>query len=212
MAGIFDVVVDDREPMHFIKLFEDVGAGSVRVERLKVGDFLVNQRWIFERKTIADFCASLVDGRLFLQAARMLQSSGLPIIILEGGSRQEVEKLHVKREAIQGALITLSVFFNIPVLRAMDAEEAVSLINYTVTQEERFGKKTAKRYGYRPKRKRARQLFVLEGLPGVGRDKAAKLLDNFGSVEAVVTAAADELAAVDGIGTVTAQRIRNILS
>ncbi|MFO7936194.1 MAG: ERCC4 domain-containing protein [Kiritimatiellia bacterium] len=147
MGGIIDVVIDDREPGEFVGLFKDAGATSVRVERLRVGDFLVNQHWVFERKTIADLCASLVDGRLFRQALKRLKSSGYPVIILEGRSK-DAEEVHVSRESIQGALITLSVFFNIPVLRAMDGEELVHLIEYTVVQEGRFQKNAIHRYGY----------------------------------------------------------------
>ena len=64
------------------------------------------------------------------------------------------------------------------------------------------------RPGYRPKRKRARQLFLLQGLPGVGPERAARLLERFGSVQAVVTASLDDLATVDGIGEKTAAKMR----
>ena len=210
MGGIVDVVIDDREPEQFVELFRDAGAASVRVERLSVGDFIVNQRWVFERKTIADLCASLVDGRLFKQAVGMLRSAGHPVVILEGRSK-DADGVNVSREAIQGALITLSVFFNIPVLRAMDSEELVRLIEYTVVQEGRFQKSAIHRHGYRPKRKKTRQIFLLQGLPGIGRDKAVKLLEKFGSVEEVITADEDELAEVDGIGKITARKIRTVL-
>ena len=141
----------------------------------------------------------------------MLKSAGHPVIILEGRSK-DVEGIHVSRESIQGALITLSVFFNIPVLRALNAEELVHLVEYTVIQEGRFQKNAVHRHGYRPKRRKNRQLFILQGLPGIGRDKAVRLLEKFGSVEEVVTADEDELAEVDGIGKTTAKRIRTILS
>jgi len=65
--------------------------------------------------------------------------------------------------------------------------------------------------GYRPKGKRARQLFLLQGLPGVGPERAARLLDRFGSVQSVMTASADDLAAVNGIGERTAAKIRWVL-
>jgi len=120
--------------------------------------------------------------------------------------------VHVSREAIQGALITLSVFFNIPVLRAMDAEELVRLVEYIVIQEGRVQKNAVHRHGYRPKRRKSRQLFILQGLPGIGRDIAVRLLEKFGSVEKVVTADEDELAEVEGIGKIKAKRIRAILS
>ena len=64
------------------------------------------------------------------------------------------------------------------------------------------------RHGYRPKNKRKRQLFILQGLPGVGRERAEKLLARFGSVEAAVSASNSELESVDGIGKSIADKIR----
>ena len=49
---------------------------------------------------------------------------------------------------------------------------------------------------------------MLQGLPGVGPGRAQLLLDHFGSVEAILTAATEELAAVHGIGKRTAHGIR----
>jgi Fanconi anemia group M protein len=51
-------------------------------------------------------------------------------------------------------------------------------------------------------------MFLLQGLPGVGRKRAASLLDAFGSVEAVMGADTGELVNVEGIGTTTAEAIR----
>lgn len=209
-GGGMKVVIDDREPAEFAELFRAAGAKSVSVAHLSMGDFIVNGRWLFERKTMGDFCASLVDGRLFKQALRMLQWEGPVVLLLEGGSR-ECTQSHVSREAIQGALITLSVFLKIPVLRALDSEEAVRLIGYVVEQEMRFSKGSVVRHGYRPKKRRARQLYILQGLPGIGRERAENLLEAFGSIEAVVMAEAEELAEVEGIGKVIAGRIREIV-
>ncbi|MGZ8268464.1 MAG: helix-hairpin-helix domain-containing protein [Burkholderiales bacterium] len=64
------------------------------------------------------------------------------------------------------------------------------------------------RGGYRPRGKRARQLFILQGLPGVGPQHARRLIDHFGSVEGVVTASTDELSAISGIGRHIAEKIR----
>lgn len=49
---------------------------------------------------------------------------------------------------------------------------------------------------------------ILQGLPGVGSERAARLLDEFGSVEAVVTATSKELQSVEGIGKNIANRIK----
>jgi NAD-dependent DNA ligase len=64
------------------------------------------------------------------------------------------------------------------------------------------------RHGYRPKNYRKRQLFILQGLPGVGRERAERLLARFGSVEAAISASSDELQSVDGIGKSIAEKIK----
>ena len=50
------------------------GEFDVRMGRLATGDYLIDDEVLVERKTVADFAASLVDGRLFPQAARLAQS------------------------------------------------------------------------------------------------------------------------------------------
>ena len=64
------------------------------------------------------------------------------------------------------------------------------------------------RHGYRPKDKRKTQLFILQGLPGVGPERAGRFLDSFGSVEAAISARSSELQSVDGIGKSIADKIK----
>lgn len=56
------------------------------------------------------------------------------------------------------------------------------------------------RRGYKPKGKRKQQLFILQGLPDAGSGRAARFLDEFGSVEALVTATSKALQSVEGLG------------
>jgi ERCC4-type nuclease len=160
-----------------------------------------------ERKTAADFAASLIDGRLFRQVAVLALAPERAVLMVEGRD-QEWRDTGVRREALQGALITIGVFFGVTVLHSDAPEETARLLVYLGRQAQRIAQGGLPRSGYRPKRKRARQLFLLQGLPGVGPERAARLLDRFGSVEAVVTASADALAAVDGIGEKTAAKMR----
>ena len=203
-----NVVIDHREPELFRSLFAETD--EVSTAQLACGDFRVDGQWLFERKTIQDLCISLVDGRLFKQALALMKADAHPVYILEGRSA-DVERSGVGRESIQGALVTLGVFFRLPVLRSLKPEETVRLMRYTVEQGYRCAKGGVQRYGYRPKGRRARQLYVLQGLPGIGKKRAAVLMDHFGSVEAVVCAGEDELAEVDGMGIPTAQAIRSLV-
>ncbi len=203
-----NVVIDHREPEVFRNLFAETDV--VSTAQLECGDFLINDRWLFERKTIRDLCVSLVDGRLFRQALALLKTEFQPVVILEGRSR-DVAKSKMGREPVQGALITLTVFFGLPVLRSFDPEETVRLMRYTVEQDVRLAAGAVHRFGYRPKKNRARRLYVLQGLPCIGKKRAEALLDYFGCIESVMCASEEQLANVEGIGPSTAQAIRNLV-
>ena len=129
-----------------------------------------------------------------------------PAMIIEGTTK-DLTSSKMSRESMQGALISLSLFWGIPVLRSMSAEETAHLMVYAGRQMDWIAKGGIKRSGCRPKTKRKRQLYILQGLPGVGPERAETLLNHFGSVAAVTQAAAEELAALDGIGPKTAQTI-----
>jgi Fanconi anemia group M protein len=56
-----------------------------------------------------------------------------------------------------------------------------------------------------------RQQFIIEGLPGVSATLAQRLLDHFGSVEAVMKASEKELCKVKGIGGTIAKEIIEVV-
>jgi ERCC4-type nuclease len=203
-----DVAADDREhASEVIQHLLEIPGVSVCTERLAAGDYMADRRILFERKTLRDFSISIVDGRLFKQMAALAKTRNKAALILEG-TAGDAESVGVRREAMQGALITISLLLGIPVLRSMSAAETAHLIVYAARQLQAVGKSGFQRLGYRPGSKKGRQLFILQGLPGVGRERALRLLDRFGSVEAVVRAKREELLAVEGVGAKTADRIR----
>ena len=203
-----DIVVDDREHApDIVDCLRSIASVSVRIERLKLGDYLADQKLLFERKTLPDLALSIVDGRLFKQMTALTKTSYKAVLILEG-SGKDTESLGVRREALQGALITVSLIFGVPILRSMTPEETARLIVYAARQVQSLGKAGYPRPGYRPKTKKGRQLHILQGLPGVGPDRALRLLEKFGSVEAVMRAGLEDLMAIEGIGAKTADRIR----
>ena len=201
------VIADDREPdagvVSALRSLPDV---SIVIKRLSCGDYLVDGRILFERKTLADFDRSIVDGRLFPQMVRMAKSKHRPVLILEGGGK-DAGGLAVRREALQGALISISLILGIPVLRALNPEETARLMVYAARQVLSAGKEGCLRPGYRPKGKKSRQLYILQGLPGVGETRAMKLLEKFGSVSGVMGANREELVGVEGIGPKLADAI-----
>jgi DNA excision repair protein ERCC-4 len=202
------IIVDDRErDSGTITALAEMKGVAVRVERLSLGDYFVDGRLLFERKTLGDFALSVIDGRLFSQMIRLAGVPQAKALILEGTGKDSM-RVNIRREAMQGALITATLILGIPVLRSKDPLETAHLMIYAAHQARVVAKAGLQRHGYRPRGQRKRQLTILQGLPGIGRDRALRLLENFGSVEAVVTASRADLQRVRGIGERIAEKIR----
>jgi DNA excision repair protein ERCC-4 len=212
-AERIQVVVDDRERVSGVAAeLEKLGGITIRFEQLAVGDYCIDGAVLIERKTAADFAQSLIDGRLFSQAKRMATSSLRSAYIIEG-TGAEWSALGVSREALQGALVTLMLIFDIPVFRSVDPAESARLILYTGAQLMRL--RDPNHVPYREakaKRKKTQQRRILQSLPGIGPDRAKRLLERFGTVRACFEASANELQRVDGIGPKIAAAIDAVLS
>ncbi len=212
MTPRITIVADDRERVGEVPaVLATMPDVTLTIRRLSVGDYRINDYLRVERKTLLDFATSIVDGRLFKQMIRLAGTSLKGILVLEGvGS--DMQRIGVQRQALQGALITVSLILGIPVLRSMHAEETARLIVYAARQMDLATTEGIGRPGYRPKTKRKRQLFILQGLPGVGAKRALDLLDRFGSVLGVISASASELAEVQGVGPGTAAGIKDAVA
>jgi len=203
-----NIIADDREnKSEVIESLMGIENVKVSIYRLSIGDYQVDNRLIVERKTLKDFVVSIIDGRLFKQMLCLANSKSEGVLILEGTVSDMVE-IGMTREAMQGALITVSLILGIPVLRSKDPSETAKLMVYIGRQIESMAMGGVQRHGYRPKNKRKRQLFILQGLPGIGPGRAGRLLDRFGSVEAAISGSSSELQSVDGIGKSIADKIR----
>ena len=202
------IVADDRErKSDVIESLLEMENVEVDIKRLSIGDYQINNRVIVERKTLKDFAISIIDGRLFSQMVRLANSKSQGVLILEGTAGNSVD-IGVTREAMQGALITVSLIMGIPVLRSRNPAETAKLIIFIARQVKSTDSRGVQRHGYQPKGLRYRQRYILQGLPKVGRERADRLLDRFGSVEAVISAGIDDLQTVDGIGRNIAEKIK----
>lgn len=201
------LVMDDRErrgPM--LRVLEQCDAFRVETRRLVVGDYLLDHSLLIERKTLPDFVSSIEDGRIFSQALRLAETNLPAALILEGRGR-DLSGCRMRWEAIQGALVTVALFIGIPVLRSRSPSDTVRTLLYTARQRRAVANGALVRRGRRPKNKRALQSHILQGFPGIGPERARRLLDHFGGVGAVVAAPSDSLQAVVGIGPRTAGRL-----
>lgn len=203
------ILVDHREKSS--GMFEELGNRfEIESGNLSSGDYLINLRILVERKTARDFVLSLVDTRLFRQVRRM-KNQGFRSVLLVEGNPFETD-LDVSPEAIKGALLSVAVIWQLPVIFSGSRTETAGIFESIGRLDEKRLDILPLRGGYRPKRIFSRQLYFLQGLPGVGPVTAKRLMARFGTPARALSASEKELISVRGIGKEKAALIRKVLN
>ena len=204
-----NIIVDDREtPSGIADLLESPGNKVIR-KRLIYGDYLIDGKIVVERKTANDFIISVIDGRLFRQIRELKKIRMRVVLIIEGDPYRTNHA--IDPNAVRGALISISVVWQVPVMFSSSTEDTAKQLQIVADQLKDSQNVVPLRCGYRPKRLTNKQLFILQGLPGVGAKLARRLLFHFKSVSGVFSASINEFTEVDGVGSVKAMQIRGVL-
>ena len=189
------VFADSREHGSVIdRLFKN--GINVKVGQLKAGDFIISEDVGVERKTTDDFVNSLVDKRLFEQAQKLKQNFVRPLYIIEGNFENLFSVRNVDSKAILGALTSLILDWQVPLLFSRNPEETADIITNLAKREQVDNKKL---------------VSVIEGLPNIGPTAARNLLKHFTTPKNILNASIEELKEVDGIGKILAEQIRKLL-
>jgi len=197
------LIVDARER----DLFPEMRALFDFEQRtLSVADFLVsdadgNVLLAIERKTAADLEASVRDGRLAEQRARMLEAYGERAAYLIEGS------LQLSDARIAGPLVGLVVRHRVPVFRTGDKRETVALLAHLVAAAEkgrlhRYTDAAPAAAADAPKKKVVgadAAVAMLACVSGVSEKAARAVLEVHGSVAGVVDAVRADARALTSI-------------
>ena len=208
-----EIVADQRELdatiARDLSTREDV---DVRLETLAVGDYVLSDRAVVERKSTADFVDSLLnegDRSIFEQIGDAARHYARPIVILEGDGLYEQRNVHPN--AIRGALASLAIDFGASVLRTTDGDDTADLLEVIARREQETEDREVSVHGEKgAKTLTEQQEYVVASIAEIGPVTARTLLADFGSVEAVMTASEGDLTDVEGIGPVTAERITEV--
>jgi ERCC4-type nuclease len=201
-----EVLVDDREPERLFLEFGKRRNLLVTKKRLFAGDILLDDELLVERKTVLDFCQSLKDGRLFNQVIKMSKTKTKAILVIEG-NEENFEKYGFKAEAIQGAIASISLKFNIPVLRSKNVCQTVEILLQCYRQLEKantfqFPKvfRKIKKTGHYYDPVLLQKLKILTSFPGLGLDRSLLLIEKFHRLERLFASSKDEFLSIKGIG------------
>jgi len=180
-------------------------------ETLSMGDFIISDRTAIERKTVDDFVASIIDGRLFEQVSNLKSAYEMPILLIEGESFQTSR--NIAPEAVMGAIASVIVDFGVPVVWTRSPSETALLLLSIARREQSKGERRPRiRMERKPQSTAREQEFLVAGLPLVDAVIARRLLKAFGTVEKVFIASEQELQNVEGIGKKISERIRKLVT
>jgi DNA excision repair protein ERCC-4 len=208
--SIHQLVVDHSEGRSaLLDAVRRTGTFDVRMAQLATGDYLIDNEVLIERKSVADFAASLIDGRLFPQVARLAHSAYRSLLLIEGPPPVSIADVHP--HSLVGGLVSIAAMWRLPVLHSTDSEQSARMLRFLADQIREPQQRVLRRFDRKPKRLASRRLFLLQGLPGVGPALANRLLCHFGCIESVVTADASALAEVRGVGAKKAARILELV-
>ena len=203
------IIIDDRERKSGIpKLLKAVGV-NVEVKTLPIGDYIVSHETVVERKSINDFMSSIFDGRLFDQCNRLKENFKFPIILLEGNV-DEIESITENPLIFYGALSTVAVDFQIPVIPTPNASHTAKLLISLSSRKDSIKGPLLKKIK-KSNNTQKQQLSVLCSLPGVGEKIAVRMLEKFGSPLKVLSASTKDLAKIAGLGESRAKKIKVML-
>ncbi len=202
------IFVDKREMKSGIpEKLRNLGI-QVKEITLEVGDYLISERVVIERKSANDFVNSIIDGRLFEQAMNLVNNFQRPVIIIEG----KFPERGMHPNAIRGAIASLVMDYGITVMQTKDPDETAEFLAIMAKRELKNGGLARLRGEKKPITDKELQLYLVEGLPGVGPELARRLLQKFKTVEGVFTASEKELKEVEKLGPKKAKEIRRILT
>lgn len=200
-----EVFVDSRESEELVLLLRQHGI-NVNLKQLDIGDILISNRVVIERKTSSDFESSIIDNRLFEQAARMRENYEIPILIIEGQMRAE----RIRQNAFIGAYLSMIINYGIHIINVRNIEETARYIAL-ITKKEQIQEAKPLRLLVKTKTFsfRDEQLRVLQAFPSIGPSTAEKILEHYKTLEKFFSSDIKEMENV--IGKARAKKIYELI-
>ena len=182
----------------------------VELRNLPVGDYAISNRVVVERKTVPDFLASIIDGRIFRQSEELLQVER-PYIVIEGPYEHLLGR-KISENAFWGALISLTEM-GIHVIHVNSAEETAKFL-YNLARREIERNKERRMPILKKKAKEDKEiaLRVLASLPYVGEKTAERILERFGSLREFFSAGLPEISSIQGIEGEKGKKVFEIIN
>lgn len=199
------IIYDHREEVSQIPAELTLIGIETKSMQLSLGDYIISDRIIVERKSGNDLAQSIMDGRLFDQAKRLIDTYETPVLIVEGD-------VPMKKAAFQGAIVSV-IKNGISVLTVENTQETVEILNRMALSEVKEKRGPVVRKKHKKKNDpETTAIHALSMIPGISYKKSESLLNQFGSIKAIASLSEKDLTEVEGIGEKTADLIKSVLN
>ncbi len=180
-------------------------------ETLDIGDYIASDEVAIERKESNDFIQSLIDGRLFAQLTTLRTAYRRPVLLIEG--EQLTGLRAVSPASLYGALASIAVRIQVPIIWARNAEETAHILYRIAYLEQIKSQRPLRTRSGETKGTDAEALeYILSGFPGVDTVTSRNILAEFGTLDKIFSASKEDLQKVRGVGPKIAGRIRRLLT
>lgn len=200
------IVADNREKRSGVPNLLAEKDIDVKMAQLSVGDYIINDEIVIERKTKEDFVQSILNRHLFDQCSKLRKTRMIPLIIVEGNPYNT--RHSINPEAIRGALLSVSLSWQIPIIRSTGKEDTVRLL-LMASKQNLNPPVFVHRTGKKPKNKQSQQHYFVQNVPSIGPALAWRLLAHFNTIEQIIMADIKSLEQVEGIGKTKATKLFN---
>jgi len=203
--------MDSREPEDIITLAQVCGV-PCQVRELPVGDIVCEEKSLcIERKTFGDFVSSLIGGHLDKQLLQMETAFEHNYVLVSGWNT----KSKLSENSYVGYLAHLLVRFPKTKLAFVESDEQLFYLARKLIEKTGDGKNVLVEHteAFRVKVPEAKgdvRAMMLACVPGIGIDKAKKILAQM-PLPIMILATESDLTSLDGVGPETAKNIKKYL-
>ena len=208
------IIVDDREPGEICSML-----GEHTQKRLSLGDYIINETLIIERKSASDFVNSLVTKHLKSQVYRLTKAYANPVLAIIGNIYIEAQE-RISRQALIAQLASLTARHNLE-----GARGKISLITFETDYDftlylKYLDKKTTENKPFtNPEIEdldksdiEAVKNAILSLIPDLGEVLVKNLLCKFDSMRNIANASVKELNEVEGFGSKKANAVFKVFN
>ena len=209
------LTIDSREQGRIksaTKYYEQQGL-TVEVQEEQVGDYIFQDKVVFEFKTIADFVSSIQSGRVFNQAINQAENYDYHYVIIQGDEHARAKALAISRNYREvtyfqylGAIASLNRYTTVIESYSPFINEAYYRMLITAKkclQQKPIVKKFPR------KDKNSCLNWLCHDVYGINYKTAKKIVDELeiSTLEDLFTLEHYRLTAIEGIGDKTADKI-----